>query len=468
MANPEHVRILYSGVEAWNNWRKQNPEEKPDLSGADLRSCPSIRWCKIGVTYGWPELADFSEVDLSGADLRRADLSYSLLHRASLRGTCLRESNLISANFIEADMERCDLLGADLTGADLENGNLNGAQLRNASLGHANLSGASFVKAILIDAHLIWTNLVGANLTNADLEQARILEADFSRALMKQVDLRRADIRGSILAGALLTEANMAGARLDDVDLRDADLRGAILIGSSLTKTNLNNANISECRIYGVSAWDLKTEGTIQKDLLISDFREPDILVDNIEVGQFIHLLLENQKIRHVIDTITTKVVLILGRFGERKEILDCLRSALRKRDWVPVVFDFGKPQNRDFMGTVSTLAHLSRFVLADITDATSVREELRTIIVSHLSNLPVQPLLESSSSEYYNFPDYKNCSWVLKITRYRNLENLMEMLPQIITVAEAKARELTARLNETPQTSPNGHLDTAASSNVE
>jgi hypothetical protein len=45
----------------------------------------------------------------------------------------------------------------------------------------------------------------------------------------------------------------------------------------------------------------------------------PEITVDNIEVAQFIYLLLHNQKIRDVIDTITSKVVLILGRFSEKR-----------------------------------------------------------------------------------------------------------------------------------------------------
>jgi hypothetical protein len=51
---------------------------------------------------------------------------------------------------------------------------------------------------------------------------------------------------------------------------------------------------------------------------------EPIITVDNIEVAQFIYLMLHNEKIRDVIDTITSKAVLILGRFtGERKAVLD-------------------------------------------------------------------------------------------------------------------------------------------------
>ncbi len=36
MANPEHLAKLKEGVEAWNKWRKDNPEIKRDLTEADL------------------------------------------------------------------------------------------------------------------------------------------------------------------------------------------------------------------------------------------------------------------------------------------------------------------------------------------------------------------------------------------------------------------------------------------------
>jgi hypothetical protein len=37
MANPEHVKILKRGVDAWKKWRNENPKMTPNLVGANLR-----------------------------------------------------------------------------------------------------------------------------------------------------------------------------------------------------------------------------------------------------------------------------------------------------------------------------------------------------------------------------------------------------------------------------------------------
>jgi len=145
--------------------------------------------------------------------------------------------------------------------------------------------------------------------------------------------------------------------------------------------------------VYGVSVWDVRPRGAIQSNLVITPYGQSAIEVDNLEVAQFIYLLLNNERIRNVIDTITSKVVLILGRFtDERKVVLDAIRDELRKRDYLPVLFDFQKPESRDLTGTVSTLANMARFIIADLTDPSSVPHELATVVPSTI--VPVQTIL--------------------------------------------------------------------------
>src|SRR5262249_46060131 len=234
-------------------------------------------------------------------------------------------------------------------------------------------------------------------------------------------------------------EPNLRGA-----DLSEADLAGVNFIEARLVETNLTNANLTGCQIYGISAWNLTLEGAQQKDLIITRNDEPVITVENLEVAQFIYLLLHNEKIRDVIDTLTSKAVLILGRFTpERKAVLDTLREELRKRDYLPIVFDFDKPASKDLTGTVSTLANLARFIIADLTDPSSVPHELATVVPGTV--VPVQPVLLEGQREYAMFIDLKRrYHWVLEPYQYASSERLIAQLEErVIGPAEAKAQEL-------------------------
>jgi hypothetical protein len=91
MANDEHVALLKQGVAAWNAWRRENPDVRPNLSEV----------------YLWG--ADLSGADLSGADLSGANLTHANLNRANLNGAILEK----------AVLEYVDLMEANLSGADL-------------------------------------------------------------------------------------------------------------------------------------------------------------------------------------------------------------------------------------------------------------------------------------------------------------------------------------------------------------
>ena len=101
------------------------------------------------------------------------------------------------------------------------------------------------------------------------------------------------------------------------MNLSGVNLFGANLQHAAMVNTIVGGADLTGCRIYGISAWNLKLEATKQHSLIITRPDEPTVTVDNIEVAQFVYLLLHNEKIRDVIDTITSKAVLILGRFTQ-------------------------------------------------------------------------------------------------------------------------------------------------------
>ena len=186
--------------------------------------------------------------------------------------------------------------------------------------------------------------------------------------------------------------------------------------------------------------------GTRQHDLVITNTPryEPRVTVDNIEVAQFIYLMLNNQKIREVIDTITSKVVLILGRFtDERKPVLDALRDELRKRNYLPILFDFDKPASRTTVETITLLARMARFVIADISDAKSVLQELQAI-VPELPSVPVQPVIMASQEEPGMFDFYRHLPWFLPVHRYDTPAQLLaELGDRVINPSETKVLEV-------------------------
>jgi uncharacterized protein YjbI with pentapeptide repeats len=277
-------------------------------------------------------------------------------------------------------------------------------------------------------------------LSRPDLSSANLREAELNKAKLSGAKLSGANLSGAKLSGADLSWANLRRADLTGANLRRAKLRGAQLI-----ETNLRNATLTGSFVYGASVWNIKVnDRTKQENLIITNFDEPVITVDNIKVAQFIYLLLNNQEIRNVIDTITSKAVLILGRFTpERKEVLDALREALRKRDYLPLLFDFDRPTDRDFTETIMTLAGMSAFVIADITNPKSSPLELHATVPDY--RIPFVPILQDGEQPFSMFRDITSAfHWVLPILRYDSCKNLLAALDDaVVAPALEKRREL-------------------------
>jgi hypothetical protein len=150
-------------------------------------------------------------------------------------------------------------------------------------------------KADLSGADLIGTNLLKANLSRASLHKTHISEAN-------------------------LSETNLTGAHLDDATISGTNFSGANLSSASLNQARLVNCsfsgvNLSGCSIYGISVSALNLSEAKQSDLIISDDNESIIAVDDFELAQFISLILNHNNIREIINTISSRVVLILGQF---------------------------------------------------------------------------------------------------------------------------------------------------------
>lgn len=515
MANQEHLDILKQGIETWNAWRRGNSSVRPDLervnlSKEDLRYADFHNGNFFDTIFSGTDLrnadfhnaelsyANFSDADLRNADFRGAHLYTSDLRNAKLSGIRLQQAQL-NATYLETnldgvdlkgvnlrgvlDLYDMDLRGAKLSGVILSGTNFQGMDLRDIDLSWADLRGVDFSKAVLCGASFVGADLFGANFREADLIGADFSKANFSgikgdgspfqpgmatvsisgiflgtrinSTKFIQANFMGTDLSGTDFRGAVLSNANFSGADLSIANLTEVNLSGSNLSYTRMIQTNLEKAILTDSRVYGVSAWGLKLKDVEQSNLVITTDDEPRITADNIEVAQFIYLLLNNTKIRDIIDTITSKVVLILGRFTpERKTLLDTLRDELRKCNYLPVLFDFEKPANRDLTETVSTLAHLARFIIVDLTNPSSAPHEVATVIPHTV--VPVLPLLWQEPlifdgkvverREYAMFEDLRRrYHWVLPTFRYQDTADLLASIKgQIIAPAEQKVKELT------------------------
>jgi uncharacterized protein YjbI with pentapeptide repeats len=161
MANEEHINILSSGPGEWDRWRLENPDVRPDLSGAYLTNVEFLG-SRLSLT-------NLSDADLSWATLVDAELSRCNFDNADLSGALCGGANILASSFRNANLSNASLFGVSLINSSLQGATLEGADLRNA-----NLSGATLQGANLRSAQLNQAILNGADLTDADLRDVQV------------------------------------------------------------------------------------------------------------------------------------------------------------------------------------------------------------------------------------------------------------------------------------------------------
>lgn len=224
MANREHLITLKKGANVWNQWRKNHPDAKPDLSDVLLRG---VSLSGANLSHANLTGTNLSEASLDNAILTSADLSRAVLRGASVIGTNLSTANLTGAELTEVNLSGADLSGANLEKADLSRANLKKAGLKgtiltDSNLSNANLAGANLDNALLSAAKLNGANLEGATLNGSDLKEANLNGANLSKASLRHAILISANLAGAHLCHADLTHADLANANLSDANLTDA------------------------------------------------------------------------------------------------------------------------------------------------------------------------------------------------------------------------------------------------------
>lgn len=242
-------------------------------------------------------------------------------------------------------------------------------------------------------------------------------------------DLTRIDLSNRDLSGIDFRGVGLFKAKFNNSLLINANLRQSIAI-----KADFSGCNLTGSQVYGISAWDIITNNnTIQQDLIITEPSETLITVDNIQLAQFLHLLINNKNIRDVIQAVSNKAVLILGRFANNHiEILRKIKEQLRNLNYLPILFDFDKPDNRDLTETVITLASLSKLVICDLSYPACIPQEMYATI-PHLGSVTFQPIITAGLKEYAMFESYQKYPWVKAIIEYKSTNHLLDEIKKIL-----------------------------------
>ena len=310
MADPQHVEVLKEGVTAWANWRKNNPDVKPDLSGINISDViwdnspicnPKIdadefldlfsQFPAAAQGAHFPakeelgeqlrkdarEVVRLDDVNFEGVDLRQANLSRVSLGKAqlsganfegaNLAGAVLNEATITGANFNQCHLAKAQFEKADLTSAKLRDTVLTRANFREADLTDADLTNASAEEANWFDVTLRRAVLRNAALTRGHFGGHGIVveflhrgpSGSLRRRRYSEADLSDADLSGASLQFSNLCRANFEGAVADEADFSDADLSGANLARARLRSANFSNTKLSNSRLERADLLDVRS-----------------------------------------------------------------------------------------------------------------------------------------------------------------------------------------------------------------
>ena len=291
------------------------------------------------------------------------------------------------------------------------------------------------IKPVLADqdlrAEFKRRTLAGYDFSYTNLCQARMQGLNLKGANFHQAILAAAD-----LSGAHLEAANFCRTDLYETNFQNASLARANLQGVQMARTNLAGADLRGCKVYGLSAWDLKLDQPPVKQQLIVRYRpscargrnvDEEVQVEGVDLAAFMYLTLNNENISRIIEAAGRKWVLLLGRFTRGKSVLKDIAEALKQRHFVPIIFDFPPPEQRDLIETVTLLAGMSALVIVEITSPRSTPMELQAIATNY--GVPVVPIMRRGAKEFGTFSGLRKFPWVHPTITYETPERLIARL---------------------------------------
>jgi hypothetical protein len=230
--------------------------------------------------------------------------------------------------------------------------------------------------------------------------------------------------------------------------------------------TDLRGANLDRCRVYGLSAWDLRFDKDTEQQQLVVRYRprtsrpskaqanrgdrehldagEEEVIVEGLDVAAFMYLTLNNRNISRIIEAAAKHWVLLLGRFTERKEVLETIAQHVKARQLTPIIFDFPGPTQHDLLETVMLLGGMSRCVIVELTNPRSAPMELQAIASNY--GVPIFPVMRRGAREVATLSGLRKFPWVQSTIAYRSMNDLIRQLNQSALASSQPRRVLASR----------------------
>ena len=291
-------------------------------------------------------------------------------------------------------------------------------------------------------------NLSGALILKAFAEGLTLRNCIFENTVFEEGDFSRADFSGATFRNTRFNKTIFTGANFDGATIVNCNLNRINLVGASFRVKE-----ITETVIYGIAAWDLVTSEESKQSRLVIEktyefysdlIRQEKIpmMVDDIELAQFIYYLSNHKKMREAINILNDKGVLLLGRFkdGGLKRLYTVL-ELLRGKGYMPMIFDFTRPDNLSLTETAVTMAGLSKFVSVDLSGS-SVPAELQAILIQ------IKKPVLAFGNPYALFPDLDDLTSLrtIKGDDLSLLKEIEENLPEMEKLHAERVMKLAKR----------------------
>jgi hypothetical protein len=200
-----------------------------------------------------------------------------------------------------------------------------------------------------------------------------------------------------------------------------------------LCKAKLNSTRIVNCHVFGISCWGTDFSRCSQEGIRAYTSGSYSIRVNSIEYSFFLYQCIDNRNFKALFESTTDKLVLILGRFSKDGDSgVEALRAAVTQCGFIPVVFDFEKPDAHDLTEVVLSLSLLSRFIIVDLSDPKCAPHEIA--IVAPNVNRPIASVIQGGQRPYAMFGDLsERYPWVFPSVPYNSLAEVGSIVEEQI-----------------------------------